>query len=415
MLVMRDSEGVAFIPATEWVALSRAGIPLLLAISLLLATGCQVASAGPPPWKPLVKIGLVLPFAGHDSSTAYNVLLAAKLALNDWNDRGGLDGHRIELVAVDDESDPQVAEYQARELIGDPAIFGVVGHLRSDTALAAAAEYRRAPLALLTLNATACSLTDSGYPVITRMSASDVGVASAIQRAVGAIRESSLLGARRAAVITGPTVGHRAQAEAFVQSAEAAGVEVVRVVEVTPAARDFGELTETLRADGIDLLLYSGPFKAAGMLADHLGRGLPDVVFLAGSDADTPDFVRLIDAAPASLMYVSAAPLEDDQAERDFDRRYLQATGTAPHSYSRVAYDAVNILCLSAERTLRQHGELDRARIVDELRRTRGYEGVSGKVAFDERGERVGAKGVVRVVVDKRYPGEVFSPATPEG
>ncbi|MGQ9676831.1 MAG: branched-chain amino acid ABC transporter substrate-binding protein [Chloroflexota bacterium] len=386
-----------------------------MAIPLLLAICCQAASAGLPPWKPLVKIGLALPFAGHDASTAYNILLATKLAVKEWNDRGGIDGHRIELVAVNDEADPQVAEYQARELIGDPAILGVIGHLHSDTALAAAPEYRRASMALLTLNATANSLTDSGYPVVMRMSASDVGVASAVQRALKVIWESPLTDVRRAAVITYPTIGHRAQAEAFVQSARAAGVEIVRVIEIAPESRDFADLTETLGSEGVDLLFCSGPFKAAGLLADYVGRGLPDVTFLAGSEADSPDFVRLIDAAPARLMYASASTFGGTQAELSFDRRYLQAVGSAPHPYSRLAYDAVHILCLSAERALKEHGELTRARVVAELRHNHRYDGASGTVDFDERGERVGATGVVRIVLDKSYPGEIFSQTTPEG
>ena len=120
---------------------------IVLLITALLAAACSPAPViGAPP---TVKIGLVAPFEGLHRPLGYEALFAVKLALQEKNEAGGLNGYRVELVALNDFGEAGEAAAQAREMAADPDILGVIGGWSPETAQAAAPEYERLGLAFL--------------------------------------------------------------------------------------------------------------------------------------------------------------------------------------------------------------------------------------------------------------------------
>jgi len=99
--------------------------------------------------RPVVKIGLVAPFEGLHRHLGYDVLYAVKLAVRERDAAGGVSGYMVELVALDDSNDPAQARLQARKMIVDADVMGVIGHFSAQAALAALDAYHRAGLALI--------------------------------------------------------------------------------------------------------------------------------------------------------------------------------------------------------------------------------------------------------------------------
>ncbi len=113
---------------------------LILSFSLSLClslAGCNFLGST----QPVIKIGLVAPFEGRYRSIGYEAIYAARLAIREINANGGLNGYRIELVALDDRGDPDQASYAARKLTIDPQVIAVIGHYRPDSTDAAIGEY----------------------------------------------------------------------------------------------------------------------------------------------------------------------------------------------------------------------------------------------------------------------------------
>jgi ABC-type branched-subunit amino acid transport system substrate-binding protein len=119
---------------------------LLVAGSLLLAGCLSVA-------RPVVKIGLVAPFEGRYRDVGYEVIYAVRLAVREANERGGVAGHTVELMALDDSGDPAKAVEQAHKLATDPQVVGVIGHWLDETTMAATPAYADAGLPLLATGA----------------------------------------------------------------------------------------------------------------------------------------------------------------------------------------------------------------------------------------------------------------------
>ena len=114
-----------------------------LLLTLLLASCASV--------QPVVKIGLVAPFEGAQRELGYDAIYAARLAVREINQAGGIGGYRVALVALDDGGDAALAAETAVSLTIDPAVVAVIGHGLGETTAVAQPIYVEANLPLLPL------------------------------------------------------------------------------------------------------------------------------------------------------------------------------------------------------------------------------------------------------------------------
>ncbi|MEK7324583.1 MAG: ABC transporter substrate-binding protein [Chloroflexota bacterium] len=98
----------------------------------------MVLSACVTSTRPTLKIGLVGPFEGRYREIGQEIIVAVRLAVREANEAGGIGGYSVELMAFDDGGDPAQAEDQARKLVTDPQVVGVIGNWLEPTTLAAA-------------------------------------------------------------------------------------------------------------------------------------------------------------------------------------------------------------------------------------------------------------------------------------
>jgi ABC-type branched-subunit amino acid transport system substrate-binding protein len=119
---------------------------LLLSLAFAGLSGCSRVA-------PVVKVGLVAPFEGEHRAVGYDAIYAARLALREINAAGGIDGVRLELVALDDSGNRELARQSAASLVVDTKVVAVVGHWLAATTEVARPLYARGDLALLAAGA----------------------------------------------------------------------------------------------------------------------------------------------------------------------------------------------------------------------------------------------------------------------
>jgi ABC-type branched-subunit amino acid transport system substrate-binding protein len=132
-----------------------------LALSLLLA-----ACTFPGSTQPVIKIGLVAPFEGRYRAIGYEAIYAARLAIREINAQGGLNGYRIELVALDDRGESDQAIGAARKLTIDPQVIAVIGHYRPDSTDAAIEEYCTQQVAVIAIESVYALPEKCSQPII---------------------------------------------------------------------------------------------------------------------------------------------------------------------------------------------------------------------------------------------------------
>jgi branched-chain amino acid transport system substrate-binding protein len=321
---------------------------------------------------------------------------AAELAVKEINARGGVRGRPLELRIMDDSGRADVAIRVAQVLADDPAVVAVVGHLTSGTTLAAGRVYGagRRPVAMISPSASSPDLSGVN-PFVFRICPTDLSHGAQLARYA-----RQTLGARRAGVIYIDDDYGRGLRLSFAAEFRRLGGSILEEDPSLPATASLEPYLSRMRqagGGGVDVLMLATERGGAELALRDQGRlGLrwPTI----GGDALTG-----IEAAGALAegVRVSSAYLPDRPGERNavFVAAYARAyEGQRPDHRGAGAYDIVQLL---ATRVFAAAGT-DRRAVRDYLARIGNglpaYDGVTGAIAFDARGD-VPAKPVVIGVV----------------
>jgi len=343
----------------------------LCVLLLLTVGGCTV----PGGTKPIVKVGLVAPFEGLYQPLGYEVLYAVKLAIQERNASGGVAGYMVELVALNDDNEPAGAAQRAREMAVDPDVVGVIGHFSSPTALAALEEYQRAGLALVTSAAAANAVTDGGYPSVYRLCARNDCLGWAAARY--AVTE---LGAKRLAILR----DQEDLAEAFALTAANLGAAIVLDV-----GADQVDWSVQIAAQDPNLIFFTGgAMEGADLIVQARQRGV-DAPFMGGDDWGNPKLMQVGGATAEGTLYVTSAPaLEEIGGADEFVTGYEALAGQPPGPQAILAYDATSVLLEAIARAIVAEGKPNRVAVTTQLAEIH-FEGLTGPIAFDARGDRL--------------------------
>ncbi|MCL4535835.1 MAG: ABC transporter substrate-binding protein [Bacteroidetes bacterium] len=334
--------------ATALHLLSRVGWPGLLSLTAAmgLLAGCS-PSPPSPAWSGLLKIGLVAPFEGQDSARASAFLEGMTVAQNEANERGGVNGRRIELVALDDHNDPATARLRARALIADPLVVAVAGHFTSDSVLAAIEEYRQAGMALLS-PATAEELAEPGFY---RLGASDVQL---VDRALEYAQHSLGAAESLAAIEEDPPLDRRVH---DLQKAVERRKMSVEATTFPARTQDFASFARRAREAGPRAVLFWGDAEQAGALIDALPSPKPAVLFIG----DGYRLSRLVGPGSVPLFYVTPFDLSQRASpSADFMAKYQGPKEMA--GLAAVGYRAARAI-LDAASAADIDGQHDRAAV----------------------------------------------------
>lgn len=375
---------------------------LALLLCLLLVAGCLPPAGG---LRGIVKIGLVAPFSGAARADGYSIIYAVKLALNEWNERGGAHGYRFELVTLDDNADPAIAAQRARELIVDPLVLGVVGHYGGDTTLAALPAYRAATMPLVVPLASAADAVTPDWSGTVRIAAGDAIYASLL-----ADQNSATWKAQRILTVNQDTPADRSMIDAVANAIGREKIITNTIAPAIPTQAAMDTLMGQVSKAHPELVFYAGSREVAVDLAERLRTSLPGVqlVLLPAPQMDTPDLVKLggvlLENAVYAALWSDPAQVNDQSMVR-FRTEYQKLAGGVPRSSSVLAYDAANVLFAAIDRAIVQDGHPSRAGVARVLRDVQ-WHGLTGDIRFTDRGEATNAAAYLDRIIVGRYPGE---------
>ena len=340
--------------------------------------------------RPIV-IGLAGPFSQPRGASMQR---AAELAVKEINARGGLRGRPLALRIMDDSGRADVAIRVAQALTDDPEVVAVIGHLSSGTSLAGARVYGagRRPVVMISPSASSPDLSGVNSFVF-RICPTDLSHGAQLARYA-----RQTLGARRAGIIYIDDDYGRGLRLSFATEFRRLGGTIVEEDPSLPTTASLEPYLARMRqAGGSDVLMLAterGGAEVALRDAARLGLRWPTI----GGDAVT----GIETAGPlAEGVRVSSAYLPDRPGERNavFVAAYARAyEGQRPDHRGAGAYDIIQLL---ATRVFTAAGT-DRGAVRNYLARVGAglppFDGVTGTIAFDARGD-VPAKPVVVGVV----------------
>lgn len=345
--------------------------------------------------KPLLKVGLVAPFEGMYRSTGQEALYGVKLAIRERNAAGGVGGsYMVELVALDDGGEPGESAFQAREMVADPDVVGVVAGWSGETAAAALPGYRQAGLGVVVPWSVPEGLADREAGVLL--------LAAPRERVAGEVARYSagaLLFAPRAVAL----YGAGGSPDLLRRAAEAGGLDLSATIST-------GEVgwSERLKEQRADLILYDGGVaEGAEALAALRGEGIA-AQFVSGSDlVGSVLLTQMAGQAAEGVVYASPgpSPAEIGGAE-GFVSGYRELAGFDPGPRAVLAYEAANVLLDAVDAAIRAESSPTRGGVLRRLGAVR-RQGLTGPISFDGAGLRENPPVWIYRIEGGRYPGVV--------
>ena len=368
---------VAIAAALALTACNRQETPAPKAAAPAPAPAPAKAAAG----SDVVKIGHVGPISGAIAHLGKDNENGAKLAVEEINAAGGVKVGdktvKLELVTGDDKADPKDGTLVAQKMI-DEGVVALVGHLNSGTTIPASKLYSDAGLSHISPSATAVKLTEQGFKTTFRVVARDDKQGAALANfAAGPLKAKSV------AVIDDRTPYGQGLADEFEKFAKEKGMKVVGREFTNDKASDFNAILTKVRSLKPDVVMYGGMDATAGPMAKQMKALGMKSTLLAGDGVCSPEFIKLAGNA-ADLMKCSNAgeAVEKLAKGADFVAKYKKRFNTDVQVYSPYSYDAVYVIA----EAMKKAGKADRASITTALRDT-NYDGLTGKVAFDAKGD----------------------------
>ena len=356
--------------------MKKFAVPLFLfAFASLL--GCQ-------PKENKVKIALAVPLTGDIASLGQGIRRAVVMAVEEVNASGKLP-YKIELMEMDDRSDPKEAVSVANRIVADRNVVAVIGHFNSGCSIPASRVYAGSSIPMLTPASSNPELTEQQLTPRWKWERNifRVNTTDNVQGIYGAnfLRNNLQIG--KIGIIHDKTSYGQGVAEEFIKRFLEEGGQVTAFEGLQVGDRDFRALLTRIKATGPEALYFGGMFSEGGILlrqARDIGFKGP---FLASEANLTQAFIDVAgDAAEGAYITFLGSPPDLVPSAKEFVERYKKRW---PHddikSYDHYGYELVEIV----SDALQKVGP-DRKKIIQYIH-TINFKGILGTTAFDEKGD----------------------------
>ncbi|MER3553451.1 MAG: branched chain amino acid ABC transporter substrate-binding protein [Meiothermus sp.] len=367
----------------------------------ILATG--VLALGLASAQTVIKIASVSPLSGPQSSLGESIKLGAQLAIEEAQPRFKQMGFDLQFAPQDDQATPDVGVAVARRIVNDADLLGVVGHLNSGVAIPSSEVYKDTNLVMVSPANTNPRVTDRGYLSVNRVCGRDD-----VQGPVGAEYAVKTLKKTKLFVIHDKTAYGQGLAEAFANRAKELGATVVTFVG-TEEASNFQPLILQMRAQKPDLVYYGGIYDKGGVLIKQMReRGLAMPV-MGGDGLDSSELVRIAGKAVIGTLFTTTSgPIDTLPKAAAFAKNYKAKFGKDSEAYGAYAYDSANVILAGLEAAIKANGgkKPTREEVAKAVRQVK-IDGITGRIEFDDKGDRKLSDYYVIYMKTDSYPGVV--------
>ena len=322
-----------------------------------------------------VRVGALLPLSGEVASYGRSARNGYQLAVQEWNDQGGVLGRKIELVLGDDKGDPAEGPNILTRLIERDQIVALLGASVSKVSCVAAPIAQAGAIPMVSPTSSDPRLTEIG-DYIFRVCFTDQA-----QGAAAADYAFHRLKARHAACLFDTGNGFPLNLSGvFKETFTRFGGKVVAFEGHASGTSNFKpQLARILQAR--PEIIYLPDFYPDALLIIREVRAMGFKGILMGGDGwDSPQFVRMGGADLDGAYFTGNFSKEEEgrPAVKAFVLKYRARHHADPDEHAALAYDAANILFDA----IRRAGATEGPRVKAALART-DFPGVAGQLRFD--------------------------------
>ena len=325
-------------------------------------------------------IGLVeLSGTGATSGTNFND--GVKLAVKEINAAGGILGRKIEYMASDTQSQPQIAKALAVKAVDDGA-YVVMGPVFSGSILVSMAETKRAGIPNFT-GGEAAAITQQGNAYIFRTSFTQTTAMPKVARYV-----KDNLKAKTVAIIYTNNDFGKGGRDVFIKALEPQGIKVVADISTDPGQVDFsGAALKAKQANADAVFVYTNEEEAARALRE-LRKQAYDKPIVGETVLTSQKVIELAgEAANGAVAHVGLTADAPDPGIRAFAAKFQKEYNYKPDHNGLKGYTGMYTVKAVTEKV----GKFDPKAFADAMHgiklSAKEYPGILMDVSFDTNGD----------------------------
>ncbi len=344
-----------------------------------------------------IKIGIVASMTGDNKPWGEDSYEGAKLAVEEFNAAGGLNGKKVELLLEDSGSKQDQAKTAAEKLMSE-GVIGIVGEVSSGNTIQIAKSAFEKNIPVVAVGATRTDLTDVGANVFRVCYTDD------FQGPVMAKFAYEKLGLRKMAVMTDNNLPYsQGLSASFKTMFTKLGGEIVAEGFYESGGKQAseysGKLTE-IKAKNPDGMFLSGYFTEVGPIAQQARAADLNVPLLGGDGWDSDAILTSGGKAILGNFFCNHYNNADNRPQvADFLKKWTSSHGgSEPNTtMGALGYDAAALTLDALKRATGADSKALTAAIAD----TEGFKGVSGDITLKGKNGNPPKRAIIVEVTEK--------------
>jgi branched-chain amino acid transport system substrate-binding protein len=356
------------------------------------AGGVGGAASGQP-----VLIGHYGSLTGSEATFGQSTSNGIKLAIEQFNAGGGLNGRPIRLVEYDTKGEAKEATLAVTRLVKSDKVVAVLGEVASTLSLAGAPVCQEAGVPMISPSSTNPRVTQVGDMIFR------VCFIDPFQGLAGAKFAREFLEAKTAAMLIDQSQAYAVGlGEEFEKAFVKGGGRIVSTQMYSKGQADFQAQLSQIRAAKPDVLYVPGYYTDVANIAVQARRLSITAPMLGGDGWDSTELAaNAKDAIEGSFYTNHYAPDQPDERVQSFIKAYrAKFNNQTPDGLAALGYDAANILFDAMKRA----GSTEGKKLRDAIASTKNFAAVTGKITINDQRDAVKSAVVVEM------SGEPLSP-----
>ncbi|MEV3991766.1 branched-chain amino acid ABC transporter substrate-binding protein [Streptomyces sp. NPDC049837] len=362
-----------------------------------------------------VVIGVDAPLTGDLSALGLGIKNSVDLAAKQANEKKYVDGVTFKIEALDDQAQPSSGQQNATKLVADKNVLGVVGPLNSSVAESMQKVFDDAKLVQVSPANTNPALTqgqdwNGGTKKRPYASYFRTATTDAIQGPFAAQYLFNDAKKKKVFVVDDKKTYGAGLAATFKAEFTKLGGKVAGEDHVNPDTKDFSAVVTKIKNSGADVVYYGGEYPAAGPLSKQIKASGAKIPLIGGDGIYSAEFIKLAGKEGVGDLATSVgAPVETLPSAKEFVENYKKAKyKEAFEAYGGYSYDSAWAIIEAVKKVVDDNGGKlpsdARAKVLDAMKGV-SFDGVTGKVSFDEFGDATNKQLTVY-----RYEGGAWKP-----
>src|SRR5215211_3031535 len=355
--------------------MKRILIASIIVVSLLSA--CQQNGGGGDK----VRIGVFMSTTGTTANFGISSVNGIKMAAEEINNAGGINGKPVELLVQDDRSDASEAATIVTKFVTQDQVHAILGEVASSRSIAAAPIAQNAKIPMLTPSSTNPEVTKKGDFIFRSCFIDPVQGAAIAQFA------AKSLGAKTAAIMVDRKNDYSTGLEKVInETFTKMGGQIVATQSYQEGDQDFNAQLTSLKGTNPQVIFVPGYYNDVGLIAKQARDKGITVPLVGGDGWDSVQLYAIGGSALNGSYFTNHySPYDTDPKVQKFVNDYKSRYNTVPDALAATAYDAARIMFDAIKRSKSLNGP----DIRDALAATKEFPGVTGTVTFNEHRDAV--------------------------